>query len=113
MPIVEEGINYPTVLGRRNIPSTIIRVEPIARLPMALVGGETPVHLAQRLRAQLTKYPIIPILDRPHPVLDAIKEMVPIVPRVKLLGAFGIVDPSQAKGSISPKRARAVLSVQM
>jgi len=111
MPIVEDRTNYPTVLGYRNIPWTGIRVKPIARLPMALVGGETPVHLAQRLRAQLTRYPIFPVLDRPHPVLDAIKGMAPIVPRVRLLGAFGIINPFQAKSKISPKRA--VLSVQI
>lgn len=159
MPIIEEGTNYPTVLGRKTHPRTETRVGPIGRQAMALVRGETPVHLAQKLRAQiterlpprgtglitgaarkgrergvgrrltelerarrhariygpssplsveteyetyvhnlnaqLTKYPILPLLDRPHPVLDAIKAQAPIIPRVKLLGAFGVIDPQE------------------
>lgn len=131
MPIVEEGTNFPTALGRKNRPRTETRVGPIGSQAMALVGGVTPVHLAQRvgerfgvgerlmrlrrrgmvpsdlsvhseyetyvhnLNAQLTRYPILPVLDRPHPVLDAVKAQAPMVPRVKLLGAFGIVDPQE------------------
>lgn len=158
MPIVEEGTNYPTALGRKNVPRFMTRTGPIGGKAMALVRGETPIHLAQKLRAQigrlpprgtglitgtarrgrerglgrrlterermrrhariygptsplsveseyetyvhnlnaqLTKYPILPFLDRPHPVLDAIKARAPIVPRVKLLGAFGVVDPKE------------------
>jgi len=130
-------INYPRALGRRNLPRGYlesvgvsnlpwieIREKPIAELPIALIRGEVPIHLAQRLRGQLTKYPIIPVLDRPHPVLEAIKERAPIVPRVKLLGAFGIIDPTQERPIIETVKSiltrppeegpkRAVLSVQM
>lgn len=46
-------------------------------------------------RAQLAKYPVVPALDRPKPVLDWIKGRAPIIPRVKLLGVFGILDPEE------------------
>jgi len=130
-------INYPEALGRRNLPRGYlesvgvsnlpwieVRERPIAELPIALIRGEVPVHLAQRLRGQLTKYPIIPFLERPHLLLDAIKGREPIVPRVKLLGALGITDPSQERPIIEtvkeilsrpPKKApkKAELSVQI
>jgi len=121
----EEGINYPRALGRRNVPRSVaetlgrrnvprteIRVKPIGPLAMALVGGETPVHLAQRFLGQILpprgtglitgtarvglerglgrrlteierarRHKLIygqlerlPILKRPTPVLDVIKE---------------------------------------
>lgn len=123
MVVVEEKTNFPSALGRKNIPRTMVRTGPIAERAMALVGGVTPVHLAQRisrglrgkvdtglsvhseyetyvhnLNAQLTKHSILPVLDRPKPVLDAIKAWAPIVPRVKLIGAFGIVDPTTEPG---------------
>lgn len=122
MVVVEEGSNFPSVLGRKTYPRTEIRRGPIADKAMALIGGETPVHLAQLLKrrplmerirpreplsvigderahvsheAQLTKYPIFPILIRSHPLLDTIKDRATIIPRVKLLGSFGIVDPNK------------------
>lgn len=64
MVIREEGdtTNYPAVVGRKNIPPTTIRGQ-VTRRPfypfgigeqaMALVRGETPIHLAQKLRSQL------------------------------------------------------------
>lgn len=65
MVIKEPGdiTNYPVVLGRKNIPYTILRGQPLlSRLPipigkqaMALVRGETPIHLAQKLRAQIPR----------------------------------------------------------
>jgi len=69
MPIVEYGVNYPTVLGRRNIPPPAkVRVTPMGTQPMALIGGETPMFLAQKLLAQL--------VERPTPILDALRERV-------------------------------------
>ena len=110
LPIVEEGRNFPTVLGRKNIPTTKSwppgRI--LARLPMVRGLGREPPLLPQKseisvqvdedvkvhsLQGQLTKYPIFPILDRPTPVLDWLKSRSPIIPRVKLIGAFGVVDP--------------------
>jgi len=118
----EEGTNYPRALGRRNVPRSVaetlgrrnvpwtgIRERPIGPLAIALVGGETPVHLAQRFLSQ-----VLPprgtglitgtarvglerglgrrlteierarrharifgqILERPTPILDAVKERV-------------------------------------
>jgi len=62
----EEGTNYPRALGRRNVPRSVaetlgrrnvpwtgIRERPIGPLAIALVGGETPVHLAQRFLSQV------------------------------------------------------------
>lgn len=137
MPIVEEGSNFPSALGLKNRPRTEVRTGPIAGRAMALVGGETPIHLAQKVgglglreklrmrtrrgtmpsslsvesefetevhnaqyRHQLTKYPVIPLLDRPHPIADVIKAWAPIVPRTKMLGAFGVVDPTEPGISI-------------
>ena len=42
---------------------------------------------------EVTSYPIFPILDRPHPLLDWVKERDTIIPRVKILGAAGVVNP--------------------
>lgn len=50
-------------------------------------------------REQVTEQPIIPILDRAHPVLDWIKTRETLIPgRRKLLGAAGVVDPSELRG---------------
>lgn len=57
--------------------------------------GQLAVHTENiASNAQMTKYPIVPVLDRPHPVLDWVKTRSPLLPRVKLIGAFNIVDPS-------------------
>ena len=153
MVVIEEKTNFPTVLGRKNIPATkawgpgaIIGTLPsVARerqglLPQlfrqlsprgtGLIAGtareklargmgrrltdierltrhkeiygqdlsiqaeETQILMNAQHRAQLTKHPIIPLLDRPHPVLDGIKASATILPRTKLIGVFGILDPS-------------------
>lgn len=46
MPILEEGSNFPNILGPKSYPRQVAR-STIA--PIALVGGETPVHLAQKM----------------------------------------------------------------
>jgi len=108
LPIVEEGKNYPSVLGRKNVPSTKSwppgRV--LARLPAVRGLGREPSLLPQEisvqvdedvkshsLQGQLTKYPIFPLLDRPTPILDWLKMRSPLIPRAKVLGAFGLIDP--------------------
>jgi len=50
--IVEEGSNFPRVLGLKTRPLEMVRTTKIGRQAMALVGGETPVHLAQRFFGQ-------------------------------------------------------------
>lgn len=100
MPIVEEGTNYPPELGYTNWPRTDVRSGFIGPQAMALARGETPVHLAQRIRAQMANYPIIPVIDRPHPLLDMVKQRPTVIPRLKLIGAFGIVDPAQTEYNI-------------
>jgi len=110
LTIVEEGRNLPSILGRKNIPTTKSwppgRI--LARLPAVRGLGREPPLLPQKseisvqvdeevkshsLQGQLTKYPIFPILDRPKPLLQWIKMRSPLIPRVKILGAFGLVDP--------------------
>jgi len=109
MVVVEEGRNLPSVLGRRNLPTE--RAWPVTRrlatIPAVRGLGREPPLLPQRdisvqvdedvkshsLQGQLTKYPIFPILDRPKPLLQWVKMRSPIIPRVKILGAFGLVDP--------------------
>ena len=109
LPIVEEGRNLPSVLGRRNIPTE--RPWPITRrlatIPAVRGLGREPPLLPQRdisvqvdedvkshnIQGQLTKYPIFPILDRPKPILDWLKARNTLIPRAKLIGAFGLVDP--------------------
>ena len=152
MVITEESTNYPTVLGRKNIPfekrwgsgrriatlpsviaagldrsflpqilpprgtglirdtaraglergrgSRLTRLERLKR-HRETYGSDLSLHSEHdvlsknaQYKAQMTKYPVLPMLDRPHPVLDAIKAKAPIIPRVKLIGAFGIIDPS-------------------
>lgn len=158
MVIVEESTNYPTVLGKKNIPyekrwgsgrlianlpsviaagldrSFLPQILPprgtglirgTAREGLArgrgmrltqperlkrhreIYGEDLSLHADQEVlsknaqhRAQMTKYPVIPIMDRPHPVIDAIKAKAPIIPRVKLLGAFGIIDPPETERNI-------------
>ena len=130
MVIVEESTNYPTILGRKNIPieKRWGAGRQIASLPSVIAAGMDRSFLPQRLisgprllRArkgirgdelslhtesdvlskniqfnhQLTKYPIIPLLDRPHPVFDKIKAQATVVPRTKLIGVFGIIDPTE------------------
>jgi len=46
--IVEEGSNFPRVMGFKKRPLEMVRTARIGQQAMALVGGETPVHLAQR-----------------------------------------------------------------
>jgi len=48
-----------------------------------------------RIYGQLTSYPIIPVLDRMSPILSVLKNRPTIIPRTKLLGAFGIIEPKQ------------------
>jgi len=109
LPIVEEGRNLPSVLGRRNLPAgkswPIGRV--LAKVPMVRGLGREPPLLPQSeisvqtdedvkshsIQGQITKYPIFPILDRPKPLLQWVKMRSPLIPRVKVLGAFGLVDP--------------------
>lgn len=47
MTITENGTNYPNVLGPKNIPTTTIRSGTIGDQAIAVVRGETPIHLAQ------------------------------------------------------------------
>jgi hypothetical protein len=110
MSIVEDGRNLPRVLGRKNVPAEkpwpVGRV--LANLPAVRGLGREPSLLPQRteisvqpdedvkshsLQGQLTRHPILPILDRPKPLLSWVKARSPLIPRTKVLGAFGIVDP--------------------
>ena len=109
MVVVENGRNLPSVLGRRNLPTEkpwpVTRV--LARLPAVRGLGREPSLLPQSeisvqvdeevkshsLQSQLAKHPIFPILDRPKPLLQWVKMRSPLIPRVKVLGAFGLVDP--------------------
>jgi hypothetical protein len=56
MPIFEEGSNFPMALGRKNMPPVIIRAQkmfssiPLGQQAMALIRGESPIHLAQLSR---------------------------------------------------------------
>ena len=50
--IVEEGSNFPRVLGFKKRPLEMVRTARIGQQAMAVVGGETPVHLAQRFFGQ-------------------------------------------------------------
>ena len=125
MTIIEDYTNFPTVLGRRNIPAVkswgsgriIGNLPSVARERQGLfpqvfrklragrseVSGqdlsiyveEGQMQMNAQHNAQLTKYPIIPLLDRPHPVFDAIKARATIAPRTKMIGVFGIIDPTE------------------
>jgi len=179
--MAEDETNYPRALGRRNVPRSVaetlgrrnipwteIRERPIPRLGMALVGGETPVHLAQSLLSQ-----ILPprgtglitgtarvglerglgrrlteierarrhgrifgqILERPTPILDAVRERVtqlrgqveknvpPPYPRPmgwpvgRLIGslpsAVADIRPTGPQRTVHPKKIRSSIYVEM
>ena len=111
MVIIEEGLNFPGVLGRKNRPATrswgIGR--PFANIPSVRDQGRDPsllpeevnpeIHIAGEYEtdvhnansAQLTKHAIFPLLDRPKPFIQKIKSRAPLIPRSKLLGVFGLV----------------------
>ena len=50
--IIEEGTNFPKVLGLKTRPLELVRTTKIGQQAMAMIGGETPVHLAQRFFGQ-------------------------------------------------------------
>ena len=50
--IVEEVSNFPRVLVLKTRPLEMVRTTKIGQQAMALTGGETPVHLAQRFFGQ-------------------------------------------------------------
>jgi len=62
---------------------------------LSIQAEEAQMQMNAQYNTQMTNYPILPLLDRPHPVLDAIKASATIVPRTKLLGTFGIIDPTE------------------
>jgi len=62
---------------------------------LSIQAEEAQIQMNAQYNSQLTKYSIIPLLDRPHPVFDAIKASSTIVPRTKLIGVFGIIDPTE------------------
>lgn len=98
--------NLPSVIAggmdRSFLPQLLERFrirEKITRRERRL-GTGLSVHTEQEVavhNAQMTKYPIVPLLDRPHPLLDAIKAQSPLIPRVKLLGVFGVIDPEEVR----------------
>lgn len=92
MVIKQDSSNIPDSVGRRNIPKTK-RWGPgvsIARAPSARGIGRSPPLLPQ-----VTEEPVIPILDRPHPFLDWVKNRETMVDRQKLIGQLGVVDPDK------------------
>lgn len=108
MTIVERRTNYPNALGRLNLPdydqwapalleklekrgSVIGGMVDRTMLPQRDMSIVVEDDLRSRLNQQLTSSPIFPLIDRPKPLIDFIKERSPIVPRKSLLGAFGLV----------------------
>jgi len=62
---------------------------------MSVYTDEDVVYKNIQYNRQLTKRPILPLIDRPKPVIEAIKAYAPVVPRTKLLGVFGVIDPPE------------------
>jgi hypothetical protein len=80
--VVEEGTNFPGVLGRKNRPSSIIRGQTyrlldympgIADQAMAIVRGESPIHVAQKVRGQVKT-----LLNRRAPLMNLLKVTFPL-----------------------------------
>lgn len=70
-----------------------LHTENIATLSPSTIESEGSLGIDGsnlRVQGQLTQSPILPFLDRPSPILEAIEEYTPIIPRAKLLGVFGI-----------------------
>lgn len=58
--------------------------------------GQISVHSENvgyktQFKSQLTEHPVFPLLDRPKPIIEALEEYVPIIPRVKVMGALGLL----------------------
>jgi hypothetical protein len=51
----EEGTNFARILGRKTYPRETARPRGIGEQAIALIGGETPIHLAQRFRVRETE----------------------------------------------------------
>jgi hypothetical protein len=101
MPVREAP---PAPVGRGGIPGYARQILGFGRLRDRLRGRlpvlrpEISIHGDEETvahSAQLTEHPIFPVFDRPHPVLDAVKARAPLVPRTKLIGVFGILDPAE------------------
>lgn len=52
MPVFEIGTNFPNILGRKSYPRQQVQRMGI-QAPAALVTGETPIHLAQKVFRQV------------------------------------------------------------
>lgn len=103
MPIFEEGSNFPTILGRKNVPPVIIRAQkllqsrasiPIGQQAMALITGETPIHLAQRFSqtpgggSQLPPFnapgifSVVPQVFKQRTIIQTVKTRFPILKKL-------------------------------
>jgi len=119
MPIFEEGTNFPAVLGRKNIPPVIVRAQkliqspiPLGQQAMALIRGETPIHLAQRSSSQLPPFntpglmSVLPQLFRQVNVRRRIQDAFPVLKR---LSSQNIPSPYVRPGTWPPTRRVAEL----
>ena len=72
---IEGGEVVPRSIGESRRPHQLLwdSRRKIANIPIAAYGGETPVHLAQKIRSKLPN--IIPIVQRPTPVKDVLKNL--------------------------------------
>lgn len=123
MPIFEEGTNFPAVLGRKNIPSTIIRAQKLIRSPiplgqqaMALIRGETPIHLAQRLAprsgSQLPPFNtpgLMSVLPQLFKQVNVRRKIRDTFPTLKRLSPQNIPSPYVRPGTWPPTRGVAEL----
>lgn len=94
-------------MDRTFLPQRLVRKPRILRGRQGIRGDELSLHTESEVlnkniqyNHQLTKYPIIPMLDRPKPIIEKIKAMSPMIPRTKLLGVFGVIDPPQTVNNI-------------
>jgi hypothetical protein len=64
-----------------------------------------------------TREGVLPIVERPHPLLDAVKAWTPMLPRGKFIGAAGVLDaverPPEAPPRFAPQRRRPAISVDL
>lgn len=119
MPIFEEGTNFPTVLGRKNIPPTIVRAQKLIRSPiplgqqaMALIRGETPVHLAQRSGSQLPPFNtpgLMSVLPQLFKQVNIRRRIQDTFPALKRLSPQNIPSPYARPGTWPPTRGIAGL----
>jgi hypothetical protein len=84
MPIVENGVNFPAVLGRRNVP---------AERPWPAGGILANLPAVRGLGREPSLLPEVPVIARVRSLLGRVGAGLPAARRAGLIGTLGIIRP--------------------